>query len=269
MSKTIGVLGCGWLGFPLAQALLKDGYTVHGSTTSDDKLGSLDKAGITPFLIRLSPGGIEGDIQAFLRGVSILVINVPPRLRGNKGENYLNKLEHLRVQIRESGVKKIIFASSTSVYGDQEGQLDENSPPNPKTESGRQLLAAENLFREDPDLRTTIIRFGGLIGEDRHPISQLAGRTDLRNGHHPVNLIHQTDAVSLIQFIIHNDHWNKIINGVAPEHPTKQEYYRSEALKRNLLPPEYQPSAEEKPGKQVDCKYFPYNKYVFLTSIFS
>ena len=43
--KQISILGCGWLGFPLAQALLKAGFSTKGSTTSIDKKEMLEKAG--------------------------------------------------------------------------------------------------------------------------------------------------------------------------------------------------------------------------------
>ena len=36
--ETITILGCGWLGLPLAQTLVKEGYSVKGSTTTEDKL---------------------------------------------------------------------------------------------------------------------------------------------------------------------------------------------------------------------------------------
>lgn len=30
---TVSILGCGWLGLPLAEQLLAEGYSVKGSTT--------------------------------------------------------------------------------------------------------------------------------------------------------------------------------------------------------------------------------------------
>ena len=44
----IGILGCGWFGFALAKALLAKDYLVKGTTTSEDKLATLKKAGIEP-----------------------------------------------------------------------------------------------------------------------------------------------------------------------------------------------------------------------------
>ena len=59
--KQISILGCGWLGFPLAKSLLQKGYMVSGSTTSVEKISVLENAGITPFLIELSDVTIEGE----------------------------------------------------------------------------------------------------------------------------------------------------------------------------------------------------------------
>ena len=41
----ISILGCGWLGLPLAKALIENGFSVKGSTTSTDKLTALENAG--------------------------------------------------------------------------------------------------------------------------------------------------------------------------------------------------------------------------------
>ena len=42
----ISILGCGWLGFPLAKSLVEKGFSVKGSTTSENKLSILSTAGI-------------------------------------------------------------------------------------------------------------------------------------------------------------------------------------------------------------------------------
>ena len=62
----ISILGCGWLGFPLAKALLSKGFSVKGSTTSIEKLAVLENVGIVPFLIALSENEITGDVTDFL-----------------------------------------------------------------------------------------------------------------------------------------------------------------------------------------------------------
>ena len=47
----ISILGCGWLGLPLAKALIGNGFSVKGSTTSYEKISGLEQGGITTFLI--------------------------------------------------------------------------------------------------------------------------------------------------------------------------------------------------------------------------
>lgn len=240
MTKQIGVLGCGWLGLPLAVALLGNGYSVKGSTTSEEKLAELQAKHIRPYLISLSENSISGDIEGFLRNVELLIINIPPKLRGNQRENFVKKMHLLHTEIVQSAIKQVLFVCSTSVYGDIQGEVTETTTPLPSTESGRQLLAAEAIFRTSKALQTTIVRFGGLIGSDRHPVKMLSGRKSLAKGNHPINLIHRLDCIQIIEFILKENWWGKIVNGVYPYHPTKQAYYTSEALKNNIQPPEYQ-----------------------------
>ncbi len=267
MNKTIGILGCGWLGFPLAVSFGTQGYSVKGSTTSIEKMQPLENAGITPFLLRLTEAGVEGEIAEFLLGLEVLVIDIPPRLRGKNSEDYVKKMVGLYRAIKDSLLKKIMFVSSTSVYGELEGVVTEQSVARPETESGKQLLAAEQLFKNDPTLQTTVVRFGGLIGPDRHPITRLSGREGLFNGSAPINLIHLDDCITIIRMIVQHNWWHETFNGVYPLHPKKKDYYQEEARKRGLQPPIY--SGEEgKSGKMVQShNLITVKKYRFITTI--
>lgn len=269
MSKTAAVLGCGWLGLPLAKALVDSGYRVHGSTTSEGKIAGLASDGIQPFLIRLEEQGIEGPVKDFLRGMDLLIINIPPGLRKNPAENYAGKMKVLHRAVKAAVVPRILFVSSTSVYGDAEGRVTESTPPAPQTESGRQVLAAEQIFHEDRGLEAIIVRFGGLIGPGRHPVNQLAAKKRLLNGDDSVNLIHLEDCINLIRTVVECGHWNEVFNGVYPAHPKKQIYYTREAIKRGLAVPQYEPSSDGGGGKRVISKNFLDFHYSFYTSIFS
>lgn len=260
-------MGCGWLGFPLAQSLIKEGYTVYGTTTSQDKLAFLEKAGIVSFLIAVSEEGIKGPIAELLGNVNTLIINIPPKLRGSNAENYVQKMEHVQKALKYSNVQKIVFVSSTSVYGDGQGSVTAVTVPKPTTESGKQLLSSEKLFRHIPNVETTIIRFGGLIGKDRHPITMLSGKKGLQNGNHPVNLIHLNDCISIISSVIKQNWWGEIFNAVNPFHPPKKEYYSQEAVKRGLEIPEYSHTSPHS-GKKIDSRRLIHvKKYIFTTSI--
>lgn len=260
-------MGCGWLGLPLARSLIRDGYRIHGSTTSYEKVERLEKGGIRPFIIALHEHSVVGDIQGFLRNIDVLVLNVPPKLRNGGGENYVKKMEVLLAEIKKSTVTKIIFISSTSVYGAAEGEVTEETTPLPTTESGRQLLLAEALFQKDPELYTTVIRFGGLIGPDRHPITLLAGKKGLSNGNAPVNLIHLNDCIQIITAVLQNSWWNELLNGVHPDHPTKRRYYTDEAIRRHLQKPDYQEDTDEKGKKIVPKTLLTVKNYQFTTSL--
>lgn len=267
MKNSIGIIGCGWLGFPLAKSFIKDGNNVHGSTTNKDKLDLLQEAGINPFIIILGEDAVSGPIEEFLDRVDILILNIPPRLRGTHKENFVHKMNLLHAEIQKSNVQKILFVSSTSVYGAVEGEVTEETLPMPVTESGKQLVEAEKIFKNDNTIQTTILRFGGLIGPDRHPIDKLSGKKGLSNGNEPVNLIHLDDCIHLIRTIIENNWWGQIFNGVFPDHPLKKEYYNHMADKKMLPRPQYIPNKITKRGKIIISKNFLINNVRFYTGL--
>jgi len=269
LNQKIGILGSGWLGLPLAKSLIEDKHIVYGTTTSDSKIAILEKANIIPSIVILTEQGIEGNIEEFLSKLEVLIINVPPKLRSSPKESFVERMLHLHFEIKKSSLKKIIFISSTSVYGNIDGLVTEDSPTQPNTESGKQLLTSENIFLQDGKLNATVIRFGGLIGPKRHPINHLAGKTDLANGNDPVNLIHLSDCIGIIKNVIHGDYKNQVINGVYPHHPKKEEYYTTEAVKRGLIPPIYIKNLDVIGNKIIESKYLNVKNYRYNTSIVS
>jgi nucleoside-diphosphate-sugar epimerase len=102
-----------------------------------------------------------------------------------------------------------------------------------------QLVLAENLFLSADFCQTTVIRFGGLIGADRHPVRFLAGRTQLENPEAPINLIHQDDCLAILHHCIQLPFENEVYNAVAPYHPTRVAYYTQMARELQLPIPEF------------------------------
>ena len=250
--KQISILGCGWLGLPLAKSLLEKDFLVNGSTTSIEKISILEKAGISAFQISLFEDKIEGAMDLFLENSEILIVDIPPKLRGDSKENFVVKIQNLIPFIENSTVKKVLFVSSTSVYADDDSIITEKTKPHPDTESGKQLLKAEQLLQINKNFQTTIIRFGGLIGKDRHPIRFLAGRKNVENPDAPINLIHQEDCIGIIEAIVEKglrtpevsgqsdtSNFNDVFNAVAAFHPTRKEYYTQKAMELNLPLPEF------------------------------
>ena len=235
----ISILGCGWLGMPLAKAAVLKRFSVKGSTTSLEKLALLENIGITPFQIVLSENKTTGNLTEFLENSEILIIDVPPKLRGVEQENFIKKIRNTIPFIEKSSVKKVLFVSSTSVYGNSHTYVSEETLPKPDTESGKQILETEQLLQNNSNFKTTVLRFGGLIGKDRHPIHFLAGRENLDNPIASINLIHQEDCIGIILKIIEMNAWNETFNAVAPFHPSREMYYTQKARDLNLALPKF------------------------------
>jgi len=94
----------------------------------------------------------------------------------------------------------------------------------------------ENLFRNLTDFKTTIIRFGGLIGADRNPARFLL-KSNSVIANVPVNLIHQDDCIGIITAIIKQELWGETFNACCQEHPLKKEFYGKAALISGLPVP--------------------------------
>src|SRR5690554_1901262 len=229
MQKKIGIMGCGWLGFPLAKYFASKGFQVRGSTTSVDKILSLALHDINPFLIAIHNHHTEGNLDYFLKDLDVLIINLPPKLQSNPKSNFVSKMSTLIKKINESTTNNIIFISSTSVYGNSLSEVDENSPTVPETESGKQILEAEKLLSDCENLSIKIIRCAGLYGPDRHPVFQLAKKDRLQNPNQPVNLIHLEDCIGVIHQVMDHGIDSPVINAVAPYHPTREIYYSNMA----------------------------------------
>jgi len=238
--KGISILGCGWLGLPLAVSLIKKGHLVKGSTTASEKLALLKDKQILPFVITLNTTGISGNVAAFLDNSNLLIINIPPGMHNNSEEKFSKKIAMLLPHIERSRIKKVIFVSSTSVYGKASGVITEAITPQPTTPSAKELIVAEELLRNSKArFTTTVIRFGGLIGEDRHPVKFLSGKKNLANPKGNINFIHQDDCIGLIESVIAKNYFGKTLNGVYPHHPERAAYYTEKAKQLSLEPPQF------------------------------
>ncbi len=251
MSRTVGIAGMGWLGLPLAQRLKLFGFQVKGSVTRLEKADDLQRSGFNVYPMTISEDGVYGSYEAFLRDLDILIILIPPGLRRNTGSDYVLKMSYFLSEIEAANIPKCIFVSSTSVYADSQGEVTEKVAPKPESEAGRQLLQVEQLFFNS-EVKTTIVRFGGLYGGSRQPVRYLAGRENLSGGNAPVNLIHRDDCIAIILEIIKQDSFGNIFNAVHPDHPSKRDYYAAKAEEMSLEKPQYAAHKNGETYKKVD-----------------
>ena len=235
LNNNISILGCGWYGLELAKELIRQGFTVKGSTTSVEKLISLEKSGILPYLVNFHENGENFDTVFF--DCNILVISIPPKRSLAEQHTFIAKIERISAAASTYSVPQIIFISSSSVYGDHNAEVTESILPSPDTASGQAILSAEKVLQSNTDLVTTIIRFGGLIGPDRDPGRFFAGKKDIANGKAPVNLIHLTDCIGITTKIIERQAFGYIYNACSADHPSRELFYTSAARRSGLEQP--------------------------------
>lgn len=236
MKKQLSILGCGWLGLPLAKHFIEQGWSIKGSTTSLEKLKVLEDEGISTFQIILNEDRIEGDFFNFLADSNILIICVPPGLRRHPNSDFVAKLKRVTEAVSESGINKIVYVSSTGVFQDHESlpTYTEHYQFTAAEVENSQLVRAEQLLLNLKTLQTSVIRFGGLLGEDRHPVNYLSDRSDIKNPDAPVNLIHLENCMLLISEIIRQQKLGMVFHGVEEVQLSKQEYYKQKAEELDL-----------------------------------
>ncbi|UZO81925.1 hypothetical protein NBT05_05530 [Aquimarina sp. ERC-38] len=256
MNSQISILGTGWLGLPLAEALISKGYLIKCSTTTSERLEQLKAADLQPYMVQLTELGVSGNIEGFLGGSDTLIINIPPGLRKHPNSNFVLKIKQLLPYLENSTIQKLIFISSTSVFKDELHFpiITQKSQPNGTSITAKQLIAVEELLKNLSPIRTSILRFGGLYDERRHPATMIAKRGIISNPLAPVNLIHRIDCIGIITQILELEKYNLRLNAAAPEHPTKKDYYQR-ICKEIGLPLASAAENEPSVGKIIDSSF--------------
>ena len=236
----LGILGCGWLGIPLAKYLSGLGFQIRGSRTSKKGVFELEKKNIKGYKVILNDKRVNG-IVPFIDELETLIISIPPKKKSNE-KLYLEQIKILLEYIISSSIKRVLFLSSISVYGYENKTYNEKTKPLPKTFSAKALYESEKLLLQI-NISTTIIRLGGLIGKDRNPIYKLEGKK-IKNPKGRINFIHQFDAIRGIASLVCNVKLQGVFNLVTPHHPIREEYYRHIADKFHLSNPKFQKDTE-------------------------
>ena len=232
----VSILGCGWLGSALGKHLVENGYQVNGSVTKPAKLRLLEDLGMQSFLLEIN-GELRCDSSSAFWNCDALIVSSNVKLEQNSG--YLNGLRNVAGLIQAKNIKRVLLVSSTSVYGEPDSVIDESASLLPNTLSAQRLVEIEAIFQNIAGTQTTVIRCGGLLGPGRMPGSFLAGRKNVPNGLAPVNLIHLTDCIGIIEELLHTTESVGTLNAVAPDHPSRADFYTKAAAIQNLPLPEF------------------------------
>ncbi|WPP52297.1 SDR family oxidoreductase [Catalinimonas niigatensis] len=262
--QSISILGCGWLGLPLAVHLIGQGYPVKGSTTSPNKLPLLSKQGINSYLISLNPK-INEDYQQEFFNSHTLILNIPPSRRQPDVEQfYPAQIQEVLKAAGNTALKNIIFVSSTSVYPSLNREVKEEDAGGELSASGKALLKVEQMLLDQQRFQVSILRFCGLYDKERNPGRFLAGRKLDSSGKDVVNLIHLDDCIGIISMLLKKPAWGEIYNACSDVHPEKESFYALATQNLGLEAPEFSDSAESSYKSVDSTKLKQYLEYRFL-----
>jgi len=237
-TQTISILGCGWLGGPVAEKLVKDGASVKGSTTDPEKLKDFRNKGIDSFLITVDLDH-PNPIDPHFFESDILFITIPFKRSYDDPRVYLDQIKYLIPFIETSPISLVVLASTTSVYPEDGSVWTEEDVLIPKGKRAEVMVAAENLILQNDHFEGVVLRFSGLLGPNRFPNIPEKGRRVLKDPESPMNLVHLDDCVEIVSQIVKGQWGGEIFNVVSDDHPSRREFY--EALSRHLSvdPPLY------------------------------
>lgn len=202
------IIGCGYVGLQVAQKWREQGHTVSALTRSESRANEFKKLGIRPIIGDITQ---PESLKKLPETETVLyAVGFDRSANQSRHEIYVTGLNHALTEIK-GRTQKIIYLSSTSVYGQSAGEwVDETSVCEPQRENGQICLDAEQVFekqglisaggdRKSPTV--VILRLAGIYGPGRllarmeqiKAGEPLQGRPDAY-----LNLIHVTDIVNTI-----------------------------------------------------------------------
>lgn len=245
------IFGCGYLGMRVATRWVEDGAAVFAVTRDYERAYQLRDSGITP---------IVADIMALdtLKNLpetdTVLFAVGHDRHSGRSiRQVYVDGLQNVLERL-PSGIKRLIYVSSTGVYGQSDDAwVDEQSPCEPTREGGRACRQAELSLRGHPlGQRTVILRTAGIYGPGRIPRRKelQAGLPIEAPSEGYLNLIHVDDAASVV--IAAEKHAPlPSLYCVSDGHPVvRREYFRELATLLGAPEPTFRPPPAGSPATE-------------------
>ena len=194
MKKSALVLGCGYTGRRAARLLLRDGWSVVGTSRDPGRLTDLE--GLQPVEFDASE-----DDPAKLPSADVLLYSIPT-LRTDSG---LDEPAPRLVRRLAGRYRRAVYLSTTGVYGAAE-QVDENTPIAPQTERQRLRAAAESAFQQ-ADWDSLILRPAAIYGSGRGvQVALPKGQYKLvGDGSNFVSRIHVDDLAAIVAAAVQSD----------------------------------------------------------------
>jgi nucleoside-diphosphate-sugar epimerase len=220
------ILGLGWLGKDLALKLKQSNFEVTGTKRNiDDSLIGVHQISWN------TEDNLPDNLQA-----DICIISLTPSAILD-----LNKFEQDLQNLKNVGVKRIIYTSSTGVYDGLENIVNEKTELRITSERQQKLIALEKLVLKQSN--SVVLRLAGLVSDDRIPAKFLAAKKNVSGAHQAINMIHKIDVINIIELLITSNYVG-IMNAVSSSHQSREEYYSKLCEKFNLEPPEFNSTIE-------------------------
>ena len=230
------LIGCGFLGSHVARRFPNNQPLIL-TTQSKESADRLKKE--FPFVEILSSNDTE-HLQKLLFDANSVIITVAPKNSFLYRETYLELAENLCSALyKNESVKQIIYTSSTSVYGDCDGSLvDESMMIHPITEQGKILAETEKTLQSlvNEKRKVAILRLSEIYGGERSILSrvkQILENCGVGDGSNPTNMIHVNDAARAILFCFSRKLCG-IYNLCDDDHMTRKALYDAVSKKYHL-----------------------------------
>ncbi|GAB7009986.1 NAD-dependent epimerase/dehydratase family protein [Halorubrum trueperi] len=201
------VVGCGYVGLELARQLAECDHDVTGVRRSDAGLDAIESIGVDA----VRADATERSSLTALPDADAVVFAASSGGRGAAAAREVY-VEGLRNVIGEYGERpsepdRLVYTSSTGVYGDHDGGwVDEDTPIDPTTEKTRVLAEAERTALETAagaGIDGTVARFAGLYGPDRYRLDRYIDGP-VTAGY--LNMVHRDDAAGAVRYLLEVDH---------------------------------------------------------------
>ncbi|WP_066802821.1 NAD-dependent epimerase/dehydratase family protein [Moraxella oblonga] len=203
--QKILIIGQGTIGKPIAQCLANQGHHITAVARSPK---SYDTDDIT-FWQKDATMLTAKELADFEQIVIIVAPNQPrPDQRTFAyQQTYLTICQHM-ASFALPNLKRIIFISSTSVYGENDGEsIDITTPANPNTDTAHILLNAERTLQDKFSDKCVIVRPSGIYGLSKRMLNVAKNaHIDGTPSHHYTNRIHANDLIDILCQIIKLDH---------------------------------------------------------------
>jgi len=209
MSTRLTIVGCGYTGIRLAREASARGWSVTGTTRSEETIRELESTGARG--LHWEVGEDLGPVGEALAGADAVVYSVPTlfdeyRAGGSALARHVQPVARTLDEVERSGEGRFVYLSSTSVYGDHDGEwVDEETPAAPTSPNGRMRREIEEyVLGSAGPLETNVARLVGIYGPGRTMDAYVSsGRYRLVDGGtKPTNRIHVDDIVSSLLAMI-------------------------------------------------------------------